>query len=115
MVTQTWGCAPAEALAAKRPATATIIRTKPLVRNCLVMRQPDVLRRIRGPESRLGQHSMECGGMEALNRALGRARSHAELQHYNPAAPPSARGSWAPSMVPFGCSTTAPACPMESA
>ena len=33
---------------------------------------------------------------------------------YNPAAPPSARGSCAPSSVPFGCRTTAPACPMVS-
>lgn len=29
--------------------------------------------------------------------------------HQTPAAPPSARGSCAPSSVPFGCSTTAPA------
>ena len=31
-----------------------------------------------------------------------------------PAAPPSARGSWAPSSVPFGWITTAPAWPMVS-
>ena len=35
------------------------------------------------------------------------------LRH-TPAAPPSARGSCAPSSVPFGCSTTAPAWPMVS-
>jgi hypothetical protein len=28
---------------------------------------------------------------------------------YTPAAPPSARGSWPPSSMPPGCSTTAPA------
>ena len=36
------------------------------------------------------------------------------IQVQTPAAPPSARRSWAPSQIPLECSTTAPAWPIIS-
>ena len=72
-------------------------------------REPGEALRISGSNSRT-RAAKRCIQMErALLRAVavsGRGRLCAQL---NPAAPPSARGSCAPSSVPFGWITTAPA------
>ncbi len=53
------------------------------------------------------------GRPAAGDAALGGDRLRGHVGH-TPAAPPSARGSWAPSSMPSGCRITAPAWPIVS-
>src|SRR5689334_16446090 len=57
MVTQTWGCAQADAAAARTPPMTRAVR-----------RRNRVMSLAKGlPKSRPSQSNMECGGMEARN------------------------------------------------
>src|SRR5262249_19251529 len=74
-----------------------------------------------------GHHSTDCGAKVTRN-SVTREVNTSGLRFYaestatlrfsvgaqTPAAPPSARGSWPPSRLRLGCSTTAPAWPIVS-
>src|ERR1700726_2332683 len=100
MVTQTCGCAEADAPAARRPAKAKIIRTK-----CLVMSEGQTFcagkQHRRVAPGNIARSAAEWRPqIEARGLGLG-SKAWPEAESYIPAAPPSARGSWAPSSVPF--------------
>jgi valyl-tRNA synthetase len=65
----------------------------------------------RSPESITGA---DKAPIVVMDPGLGLSGRPGMTENYTPAAPPSARGSWTPSSVPSGCSTTAPAWPIVS-
>ncbi len=68
---------------------------------------------LRGDEAEQ-RGDQECQTCDHDGNTISRNRAESRRQDYTPAAPPSARGSCAASIVPFGDRMAAPAWPMVS-